>query len=387
MATNIVSIIMQYLTPDVIGRIADALGLDRGSAQTAVGTAVPALLAGLCNVAALPGGAQKLAESAKQQAGLLEGLSSSSGGTTTANLADSGSRMLSSLFGGTHNALAAPIAKAAGLSTGEGASLLGMLAPVVMGAIAKQQGGRSIDAGGIESLLAAQKDNIVAALPSGVLNQLGSSGLLAALGGVGGMAGAAAGQTERAAAQAAQGVADAGSRAARATSYAAQSVADSANRATRTAPTPSLNWMFWAVPLIAIAALLGYLMSRPAEQMAEQAATTGQSVTVRGVDLGKQVGDTFANLQTSLSDIKDRASAEANLPRLQQVSTQIDTVRGSVQQLTPEQRKVIAGIVNPKMSSVNRMFDQVLAIPGVEEVLKPTVDSLKTELAALNSAN
>src|SRR5262245_47628486 len=193
MATNIVSIIMQYLTPDVIGRIADALGLDRGSAQTAVGTAVPALLAGLCNVAALPGGAQKLAESAKQQAGLLEGLSSSIGGTTATGLAETGSRMLSSLFGGTQNALAAPIAKAAGLSTGEGTSLLGMLAPVVMGAIAKQQGGRSVDAGGIESLLAAQRDNIVAALPSGVLNQLGSSGLLAALGGVGGMASAAAG--------------------------------------------------------------------------------------------------------------------------------------------------------------------------------------------------
>ena len=48
MAVNLVSLIMQFLTPDMIGRIASALGLDRNNTQTAIGAAVPGLLAALC---------------------------------------------------------------------------------------------------------------------------------------------------------------------------------------------------------------------------------------------------------------------------------------------------------------------------------------------------
>ena len=71
MATNLVSLVMQFLTPDMIGRIATALGLDRNSAQTAIGAGVPGLLAGLGGVAMQPGGGQRLVESAKQSTGTL----------------------------------------------------------------------------------------------------------------------------------------------------------------------------------------------------------------------------------------------------------------------------------------------------------------------------
>src|SRR5262249_53107485 len=341
MATNLVSFIMQFLTPDVIARIADALGLDRGSAHNAIGAAVPALLAGLSGVAAQPGGAQKLADAAQQHSGALDNLSSMITGGAPSGLAETGTRMLSSLFGGGQNALIGPIARAAGLSAGEGSSLIGMLAPVVMGAIAKQQGGR-IDAGGIANLLTSQRDNIMAALPSGLRSQLQSTGLLDALGGVAGRASAAASETARAA------------------SYATQSVADAGSRAARAATSSQGNWLYWALPVAAVLALLLYsLMPGPVERVAEQTTTTlppppapvrtVESVTVNGVDVGKQVGDTLATLRTSLQDIKDEASAHANLPKLQQVTTQINSVRGTVQQLTPEQRRVIAGIVKPTM--------------------------------------
>jgi len=381
MATNLVSFIMQYLTPDVVARIADALGLDRGSTQTAIGAAVPALLAGLSGVAAQPGGAQKLADAARQHTGALDNVQGLAAGATPSGLAETGTRMLSSLFGGAQSALIAPFAKAAGLSANEGTSLLGMLAPVVMGAVAKQQGGR-IDAGGVASLLSSQQDNIMAALPSGLRSQLHSTGLLDALGGVAGRASSAAGAAVN--------------ETARAASYATQNVADAGSRAARAATSSGGNWLYWAIPAAAVCALLLYYMvSGPVERVAEQTATlpppppvrTVQSVTVGGVDVGKQVGDTLATLRTSLQDIKDEASAQANLPKLRQVTTQMDTVRGTVQQLTPEQRKVIAGMIKPNVPVVNRMFDSVMAIPGVPEVLKPTVDTLKTQLAVLDSGN
>ena len=72
MATNLVSLVMEFLTPDMIGRIASALGLDRNIVQSAIGAVVPSLLAGFSSVAAQPGGAQKLVDAASQQTGTLE---------------------------------------------------------------------------------------------------------------------------------------------------------------------------------------------------------------------------------------------------------------------------------------------------------------------------
>jgi hypothetical protein len=54
-------------------------------------------------------------------------------------------------------------------------------------------------------------------------------------------------------------------------------------------------------------------------------------------------------------------------------------------QMSDTQRKVLAGLVSPMMSTLNQLFDRVLAIPGVAEVIKPTIDSLKAKLATLTA--
>jgi len=74
-----------------------------------------------------------------------------------------------------------------------------------------------------------------------------------------------------------------------------------------------------------------------------------------------------------------------HLPKLREVMAQIDKVDGIVGQLSAEQRKVLAGMVNPLMPSLNQLFDKVLAIPGVSEVLKPTIDAVRTKLAVLTA--
>jgi hypothetical protein len=240
-----------------------------------------------------------------------------------------------------------------------------MLAPVVMGAIAKEQGPHSLDAGGIASLLATQKDSIAAALPSGFGNMLSGTGLLDSLGG------------------AARTATVAGNDAARAAATAVRTMGDTGRRAAEAASSRSLNWLYWLIPLVAILALLIYLFARPAEQVAQQGATAVQSLTVGGLDIGKQVTDSITNLRTTLGGITDSASAQAALPKLQDVTTQIDKVGGVVGQLSAEQRKLLAGLVNPLMPALNQLFDKVLAIPGVAEVLKPTIDALKAKLAML----
>src|SRR5262249_51297308 len=247
MATSLVTRVMEFLTPDNIGRIASALGLDRSHTQTAVGAAVPALLAEFSSVAAQPGGAQKLVDAARQQTGALGSFSKMIGDGGQSSLFERGSQMLGSLLGGREQtALAGAVGQYAGVGQSASGSLLGMLAPVVMGTIAEQQGARSLDAGRMASLLASEKDSIAAALPAGFTNYLSGTGVADALGG------------------AARTAAAAGRDAAYAAGSAARSVSDSGRRAAGAAAS-SLSFLWWAIPLVALAALLIYLLTRPAE--------------------------------------------------------------------------------------------------------------------------
>ena len=138
MAVNLVGVIMQYLTPNRIGRIAAALNLDSKSAQSVAQVSVPSLLAGLASVVLQPG-AQKVVDAVRQHAGTLDSRSRSIGGSTNqAVLADKGTQWLSLLFGDQNQAaLAGAVAKFCGPSQAASEALLGLFFPVVLGTISE----------------------------------------------------------------------------------------------------------------------------------------------------------------------------------------------------------------------------------------------------------
>ena len=342
MAANLISLVMQFLTPDMIGRIAAALGLDRNKVGSAISGAVPALLAAFNNTATQPGGAQKLADAAKQQTGTLGNFANMLGSGEESSLLQKGSQMLSSLVGGQNqNALTDAIAKFTGLGQGASGSLLGMLAPIVMGTIAQQQGTtHGLNANGIANVFASQKDNIAAALPSGLSSLLSGTGLLNSLG-------------------------------------------DAARRRGADAAPASSNWLYWLLPLAAAAALLIYFAVRPTQEVGQQGMKEAQNATAQGVDLGKQITNNITSLRTTLDGVTDVASAKAALPKVQEAASQIDKTGGEVGQLSADQKKLVAGLINPLMPAFNQLCDKVLAIPGVAEVLKPSVDAVKAKLTTL----
>jgi Bacterial protein of unknown function (DUF937) len=370
MAINLPALVMRVLTPEMIARIASALGIDRSIAQTAINAAVPSLLAGFSNVAAQPGGPQRLATAAAQQTGTLDSFSSMLGSQSQSSFVERGSNMLSSLLdGGGQNALAGAISKFTGIGQNAAAPLLGMLTPVVMHTIGQQQGATgAIDPTKIASLLASQKDNIAAAMPAGLGNLLSGTGLLDSLGGATRMANAASGEAARVSAFASREVTDAGRRAAAARSN---------------------NWIYWLVPAAAVAALLVYVVSRPAEDVVPQqrttaAQTTGvQSAAVAGIDVGKQFTDSISSLRTTLAGIGDATSAQAALPKLQEAAAQIDKVSDMTERLPADQRKLVAGLATSVLPSLNQLFDKVLAVPGVSDDLKPSIEALRRKLAGL----
>src|SRR5262245_14785597 len=109
MATNLVLSVMQFLTPDIIGRIATALGLNRNDAQSGIAAAVPALLAAFSGAAAKPGGAQTMIDTVKQQSSMLDNFAGMIGGTNTSAYIERGSGVLGSLLGGQDKSLLAGV--------------------------------------------------------------------------------------------------------------------------------------------------------------------------------------------------------------------------------------------------------------------------------------
>jgi hypothetical protein len=382
MATNLVSVVMQFLTPDMIAKIASALGLDRNVAQKTIAGAIPALLASFADVASSPNGARQLTNTLTQQSGSLESLKNLIGSSGQNSLAETGSNTLSGLFGGgTLDTMAQTIGKFAGIGEGTSKSLLGMLGPLVLGTLGQQQRSMGLDASGLVSLLTSQKDQFAAAMPSGLANQLSAAGLID--GATGGVRSAAA------AASAAGGrIAEASER----TAYQAGQAASAAARSTATS-----QWPYWLVAAVVLGGLAWFALGRSGEddtvaQVPPPATTrtaTGTvgkapaDLTVGGMNLANQINASVGSIKAVLPGISDAASAEAALPKIKEATAQLNEVSSRATQLSPEGKSTLVKLIVVATPTINQMCDKVLATPGAGDIAKPAIDELRGKLDAL----
>jgi hypothetical protein len=382
MAANLVSVVMQFLTPDMIAKIASALGLERSVAQRAIGGAVPALLLSLADLASTPNGIRQLGNTlAQQQPGSLESLKSLIGGSGQNTLAETGSSMLSGLFGGgTLGTMAQTIGKFAGVGEGSSKSLLGMLGPVVLATLGQQQRSAGLDASGLASLLGSQKDQIAAAIPSGLADQLSAAGLIDRASGS--LRGGAAATSA------------AGSRIAGASERTVAGATQAASATTRAAMS---RWPYWLVGLVVLGGLAWFALGRPGGQtVAERPATTKPAtgtvgmapsdLTIGGVNLANQVNSSVGALSSVLPSITDAASAQAALPKLREATAQLDEVSNLAAKLSPEGKSALAKLIAAATPTINQMCDKVLATPGVGGIAKPAINELRGRLDTLSRA-
>lgn len=403
MSANLISSITQILSPTLIARIASGLGLDRSQADKALQAGVPGLLAALISLISRPGGASALNGAiAQQQPGLLSNLGKVVGGPTQNSLIDSGTSMLDSLLGGsTASVLTNAVGQYVGVGGGVSKSLMGLLAPVVMGVLGQEQRAKGLDANGLADLLESQKDNITRALPAGFSKYLSGTGILDSVTG-----------DER--------VATAPSRPGYTTSSAERYA---------TEPHASSSQWRWALPALAVLALLGIAwnmrsgsspdvtavttapvtteapMHADANSTAPSSTGTSTGVagadvmpapfqaldTIRGIkigdtDVGAQLANAVDGMRTSLSSIKDAASAQAVAQPLSKSADEFARLKKLIDQLSPDVRKTVVGAIAATRPTLDQLFDKVLAIPGVSALIKPTVDSARSELDTLSAA-
>jgi hypothetical protein len=270
MAINLVSLVSQFLTPQLVGSLARALGINEAVAQKLVTAAVPAILASLGTAAAAPGGAQKISDAvSNSDPDILTKLTGAITGGNTRFLNEGGTLLSGLLGGGGLSSLTGALSQFSGAPQPATQSLLGTVAHAAVGTLGQQDPSSWSDPSAILSLLNSQKGAISAALPPEVSKLLGASGLLAGLGGVA----AAATQT------ASSTVSNAATAASSTVSSAASSAARTAQSAAARVPTPpaptSSGFPLWAIILIVVVVLLAIWWYLTQNQKPAEPAKTG----------------------------------------------------------------------------------------------------------------
>jgi hypothetical protein len=277
MAINLVSLVSQFLTPQLVGSLARALGIDEAVAQKLVAAAVPAILASLGTAAAAPGGAQKVSDAVSMSdPDILTKLSGAISGGNTRFLNEGGTLLSGLLGGGALSSLTGALSQFSGAPQPAAQALLGTVTHATVGTIGQQDPSNWSDPSAILSMLNSQKSAISAALPPELSKMLGASGLLAGLGGLGA---AAAGATQTAAStvsSAATAASSTASSAARTAESAARSAQATAAKVTVPAAPTSSGFPMWAIILIVIVVLLAIWWFMTQHEKPAEPAKTGQ---------------------------------------------------------------------------------------------------------------
>ena len=386
MSTNLVSSISQILTSNIVDRVAATLGIDRTRVEAAMKGGVPALLAALTSLVSTQRGATALNSAiAQQQPGLLSNLTGMIGGTGQKSFIDAGSNALTSLLGGsTMSALTNALGGYAGIGESGTKGILGLLGPVVMGALGQQQRANGLDASGLANLLTSQKDNIRRAIPAGLAEPLSDTGLFDNV---------------------------LGTSEVRDTSAPSKPVAPSP----RYAPKESSSWSTgWFLPALVALVLAGagwnfYLRPQPADIViegpptADIRSTTGsvrdakavapipdleilRGIKIGNLDYGAEVADTVAHVRATLAQITDDSTAKAASPELYASVDKLDKLAELRVLLSIENRHSLANAMAAARPSLDRLFDSALRVPRANELIQSPIDNIRAELNKLTTS-
>jgi hypothetical protein len=114
-------------------------------------------------------------------------------------------------------------------------------------------------------------------------------------------------------------------------------------------------------------------------------ATESLSSVEGGADMLKGITDSFGSITKTLGSVKDEASATAALPDLSKLTETFGGMTEKFGVLPEAAKSAVAGIFASSLGELKPMLDKILAIPGVEAILKPAIDALMEKLGAFKA--
>jgi hypothetical protein len=163
--------LMQQLSSQEIGRIAEQIGAPEAQTRSGLNMALPLLFSALANNASQPQGAQSLHQALVQDhdGSILNNLTGFLGNPGVAN----GAGIIGHMLGAQQPSAAQGISQNSGLSSNQVMKLLQIVAPLVMGLLGKQQQQNNLDVTGLASFLGGQQQAVQQNSTPDVLGLLG----------------------------------------------------------------------------------------------------------------------------------------------------------------------------------------------------------------------
>jgi OmpA-OmpF porin, OOP family len=178
MSSQILDALNGLVTPALTSRASALLGESETGVAKALGASFPALFAAITDKSGDPGIAKQLfalvTDPSNDGSVLRE--PSSLLGDRRPPAASLGGTLMSLLFGGRTDGIAAALARYAGVRSASAASLIQLAAPLVLGLLGDRVRRDGLNAQGLFGLLAGQRDAIRSALPAELGSALGSIG-------------------------------------------------------------------------------------------------------------------------------------------------------------------------------------------------------------------
>ena len=298
---------------------------------------------------------------------MLTSLASVTGEPGQKALVDQGASVLTSLLGGkTFSGLSEAVGQYAGIGQDGSKSLLGLLGPVVLGVLGKEQRDRGLDASGLANLLISQKNKVSAALPAGFSRYLSEAGIpddvIASRARVASRPPASTPPFDMALVAGRSGPARACRLGLAPLEGRHKQVAETAN--------PKIESQATAPAEAPYAGLFAKL----------------KGIKAGDVDVEEVATSAVNDLYTSLQGIKDEATAQSAMTGLTKASSEFDHLTGVLNQLSSENRKTLAELFASIRPNLDQLLDKALAIPGVGPIIKPTVDAIRAKLDTLTKA-
>lgn len=152
---NITDLFNGAHSDSILKSISQELNLDESQAKSALGSALPVLLAGLTKNAQTSDGAASLntALESKHDGSIFDNLSQFQNGAGLSSMMQDGQGILGHIFGGKKTDVEDGISKRSGLNKADTAKFLAILAPLVMGYLGKKKRETNTTGGGLGDLL------------------------------------------------------------------------------------------------------------------------------------------------------------------------------------------------------------------------------------------
>lgn len=114
-------------------------------------------------------------------------------------------------------------------------------------------------------------------------------------------------------------------------------------------------------------------------------ATEALASVEGGSDMLKNVQESFGKLTSTLSSITDGESATAALPQLSQLTESFGGMSDLFGKLPDAAKGAVSGVFGSAVSELKPILDKIMAIPGVDAIIKPAIDALMAKLEAFKA--